>query len=206
MENICGSEGWMRIAYLNMSDSTEECPAGFKQYQSGGVRACGRQSSSSGCQSVKFSSYYNYSQVCGRVVGYQYTSPDSVNKVYGTGHNDINSHYVDGVNLTRGSPCQHIWRFMCGLMASNLYLDGGKSNCPCSQGSNYKGSKKGPSYVYCHMEELCSSGGGWTRIVYLDMSDSTPNCPPNCCGLDCTNQKIMLYAVKYQVLCLVFDK
>ena len=27
MENICASKGWMRIAYLNMSDSTEECPS-----------------------------------------------------------------------------------------------------------------------------------------------------------------------------------
>ena len=28
------------------------------------------------------------------------------------------------------------------------------------------GCKKGPMYVYCHMEELCSSEGGWTRIVH----------------------------------------
>ena len=35
-----------------------------------------------------------------------------------------------------------------------------------------------PSYVYCHMEELCSSGGGWTRIAYLDISDCTEECPP----------------------------
>ena len=75
--------------------------------------------------------------MCGRVVGYQYTSPDAIDTVYGTGHNDINSHYVDGVSLTHGSPRQHIWTFMCGLMASNLYLNGGKGNCHCSQGSNY---------------------------------------------------------------------
>ena len=34
------------------------------------------------------------------------------------------------------------------------------------------GCKKGPMYVYYHMKS-CSSGGGWTRIAYLDMSDST---------------------------------
>ena len=69
MENICGFGGLIRITYLNTSDSTEEYPPGFKQlYQSGGVRVCGKQSSSADCQSVKFlSNSINYSQVCGRV-------------------------------------------------------------------------------------------------------------------------------------------
>ena len=31
--------------------------------------------------------------------------------------------------------------------------------------------------IYCNMDELCGSGGGWTRIGYLDMSDSTQSCP-----------------------------
>uniref|UniRef100_A0A1X7U5Y1 Fibrinogen C-terminal domain-containing protein n=1 Tax=Amphimedon queenslandica TaxID=400682 RepID=A0A1X7U5Y1_AMPQE len=31
--------------------------------------------------------------------------------------------------------------------------------------------------IYCNMDELCGSGGGWTRIGYLDMSDATQNCP-----------------------------
>ena len=138
MEIICGSRGWMRIAYLNISHSTKECPPGFRLYQSESVRACGRQSSSSGsCQSVKFPSHCNYSQVCGRVVGYQYATPDAIDTVHGTGHNDTNSHYVDGVSITHGSPCKHIWTFMYRLMASTLYLDGGKGNRPCSQGSNY---------------------------------------------------------------------
>ena len=75
MEELCDSKGgWMRVAYLNMSDSTEECPPGFRLYDENGVRACGRPvSSPSGyCQSVKFPSYsISYSQVCGRVTGYQ---------------------------------------------------------------------------------------------------------------------------------------
>ena len=33
------------------------------------------------------------------------------------------------------------------------------------------------NYVYCHMGELCGTEGGWTRLAYLDMSDSTQNCP-----------------------------
>ena len=59
MEELCSSGGgWTRIAYLDMSDSTEMCPSGFRLYQSGGVRACGRQSFGDfSCQSVKFPSY-----------------------------------------------------------------------------------------------------------------------------------------------------
>ena len=63
-----------------MEEGLEECPTRFKLYQSVGVKACGRQSSNSvGCESVKFpSNSINYSQVCGKVVGYQYGSPDAV--------------------------------------------------------------------------------------------------------------------------------
>ena len=75
----------MRVAYLNMSDSTEACHPGFKLYQSEGVRACGRHSSNNGsCQSVKFPSYGNFSQVYGRVVGYQYGSPNPISNRHGT--------------------------------------------------------------------------------------------------------------------------
>ena len=57
MEELCGSdEGWTRIAYLNMSNPSQSCPSGFRLYESGGVRACGRPVSSVGsCASVKFS-------------------------------------------------------------------------------------------------------------------------------------------------------
>ena len=35
-----------------------------------------------------------------------------------------------------------------------------------------------PRHVYCHMESLCNSGGGWMRVAYLNMSDPTEECPP----------------------------
>ena len=52
MEELCKSEGpWTRIAYLNMTDPTHQCPPGFRLYTSNCVRACGRPSgSSAGCQ------------------------------------------------------------------------------------------------------------------------------------------------------------
>ena len=147
MDELCGSGGgWTRLTYLDMTDSTQNCPPGFRLYQSGGVRACGRPIVHQGsCTSVQFpSNGISYSQVCGRVTGYQYATPDAVypgryqGETYGSvmepQHNDINSYYVDGVSITRGSPRQHVWTLMAGLNEASQY-HGGRYNCPCSQGS-----------------------------------------------------------------------
>ena len=130
MGELCGTEGgWTRLAYLNMSNSTENCPAGFELYESDGVRACGRPTSDVGsCQSVQFpSNGVSYSQVCGRVVGYQYISPSGVD----AGITDINTYYLDGISITHGSPRKHIWSFLAGYEESQS----SKFSCPCATGS-----------------------------------------------------------------------
>ena len=179
MEELCSSGGgWTRIAYLDMSDCSANCPPGFRLYQSGGVRACGRVSFEDfSCQSVKFPSYgISYTQVCGRVVGYQYASPDAIQhgewknpqKYLGgtdTKHNDINSAYVDGISLTHGSPRQHIWTFMAGLTGNKITGDG-HYNCPCSPGSpqsSHIQSFVGDDY-------FCESGAhnNWQHKLYID--------------------------------------
>ena len=44
MEELCNfGGGWMRVAYLNMTDSSEKCPDVFRLYSENGVRACGHQ-------------------------------------------------------------------------------------------------------------------------------------------------------------------
>ena len=82
----------------------------------------------------KFPSYsISYSQVSGRVVGYQYGSTDAV--IYLVVMNRTLRHqhyYVDGISLTHGSPCQHIWTFMAGAYDN---VQNSKFNCPCTQGS-----------------------------------------------------------------------
>ena len=114
MEQLCGTGGgWTRLAYLDMSDSTVNCPTGFRLYQTGGIRGCGRPVGGASCPSVEYQSNgISYSQICGRVVGYQYGSTNAVDVT--SGHNDINSYYVDGVSITRGSPRQHVWTLMAG--------------------------------------------------------------------------------------------
>ena len=181
MEELCGSGGgWTRLAYLDMTDSTENCPSGFKLYQSGGVKACGRATSSGGsCTSVQFpSNGISYSQVCGRVVGYQYSTPDAVypgdysREVYGTiitrDHNDINSYYVDGVSITRGSPRQHVWTLINGMSTgTHSWTGDARYNCPCSPDSQHSTLQS-----FIGNDYFCESGnpatdGSIQNIFYL---------------------------------------
>uniref|UniRef100_A0A1X7VPV2 Fibrinogen C-terminal domain-containing protein n=1 Tax=Amphimedon queenslandica TaxID=400682 RepID=A0A1X7VPV2_AMPQE len=162
MRTLCGSGGgWTRLAYLDMSDSTVNCPSEFRLYQSGGVRACGRATSSGGsCTSVQFpSNGISYSQVCGRVTGYQYGSPDGVDQGHGSNHNNLNGDYVDGVSITRGSPRQHVWTLMAGIGETNS-IPG--NNCPCATGS----TQQVQSFIGDHY--FCESGVAamWTEQLY----------------------------------------
>ena len=164
MESLCNSSGgWMRVAYLNMSDPTEECPSGFRLYNQNGIRACGRPASSPAgyCQSVKFPSYsMSYSQVCGQVIGYQYGSPDAIDHYGGY---DINGAYVDGVSLTFGNPRQHIWTFIAALQENYFHYDG-RHECPCAPNSTVTV----PSFI--DSDYFCESGcpGDWKLNVFCN--------------------------------------
>ena len=157
MDELCGSGGgWIRIAYLDMSDATQNCPSGFRLYQSGGVRACGRPTTSSGsCVSVQFpSNGISYSQICGRVTGYQYATPDAASGSV----NNINSYYVDGVSITRGSPRQHVWTLYAAVFSDR---SNGINVCPCAGGTSPQ-SFVGNNY-------FCESGNDastWPHILY----------------------------------------
>ena len=157
LPELCGSGGgWTRLAYLDMTDATQNCPSGFRLYQSGGVRACGRPATSSGsCVSVQFpSNGISYSQVCGRVTGYQYGDTDAVSESV----NDINSHYLDGVSITRGSPRQHVWSLYAGVYSD--YSDS-INICPCAGGTSPQ-SFVGNNY-FC---EAGTPGTSISQIVY----------------------------------------
>ena len=101
----CGGSGWRRVAYLNMSDPSQQCPSVWRQYTTP-HRVCGRRSTIGSCEGLNYSTgYEQYDQVCGRIIGYQIGHPESF--YYSIGKS-INSDYVDGVSLTYGSPRQHI--------------------------------------------------------------------------------------------------
>ena len=163
MGELCGTGGgWTRLAYLDMSDSTVNCPTGFRLYQSGGVRACGRPVSSGGsCSSVQYpSNGVSYSQICGRVVGYQYGLTDTVGLI---SINDINSYYVDGVSITCGSPRQHVWTLMAGFQDSHYH----SSNCPCNTPPG--GTQQVQSFVgYNYFCESGNSNGSALKLYTGD--------------------------------------
>ena len=134
--------GWMRVANLDMTDPNQNCPAGFRliSRSSAPLRTCGRPGPA-GCVSTTFLTYgVEYSHVCGRVIAYQFGTPDAFNEE-DTSIISIDSTYVDGVSITHGqSPRPHIWTFI------GAHDEGGADGnrlriCPCTRSDiSYKGS------------------------------------------------------------------
>ena len=134
-----GSFGWRRVAYLNMSDPSQQCPSAWREITTP-HRVCGRRSSGSSCEGLTYSTgSEQYDQVCGRIIGYQIGTPDAF--FYGPSRS-INSVYVEGVSVTCGSPRQHIWTFAGGHDEQSTYPH---ETCPCVTGS-IAGSRV-PSFV-----------------------------------------------------------
>ena len=70
--------GWVRVANLNMTDPEQQCPDNLTLSYTDPIRLCGRTTDGSSCDSVTFTTYeVQYQQVCGRVRGYQFGSPDA---------------------------------------------------------------------------------------------------------------------------------
>ena len=108
-----GSTGWRRVAYLNMSDPSQQCPSVWKEITTP-HRVCGRRSTGGGsCEGLTYSTgSEQYDQVCGRIIGYQSGTPDS----FVGATQSIDTYYLDGVSLTYGSPRQHIWSLLLVMM------------------------------------------------------------------------------------------
>ena len=140
----CGEGEWYRVACLNMSDPTQQCPSAWREYNSSGIRTCGRPTSG-GCPGKIYNVNRQYSRVCGRVIGYQYGSTDAFSVTDSTSVNQI---YLNGVSITHGIPRVHIWSFAAGVSEQgNCNGNTIKNKCPCS------GGQPSPSFVgnnfYC---------------------------------------------------------
>ena len=112
----CSGPGWRRIAYYDMTGSNSACPLGLS-LTSYSKRTCGRTRIGSGCSSTTFSvGGSEYSQVCGRIRGYQVGSNTPFRP-----SRSLENTYVNGVSLTHGArdDMQHVWTFAFGI------------SCPC---------------------------------------------------------------------------
>ena len=113
----CGGPGWTKVAYLNVSNTTESCPGGWELITTP-KRSCGRPANAADrtCYSANYSTEgTEYSRVCGRIIGYQFGSPEAFLLENGDDQQTIDGAYVDGVSLTYGNPRQHIWTFAAAL-------------------------------------------------------------------------------------------
>ena len=125
--HCCGSTGdWMRVAYLDMTDTSQQCPEGFR-LRSEPKRTCEVPATRS-CTSIFYYSHdIQYSKVCGRVRAYQYGAPVAF-WPHGT---NIDSEYVNGMSITHGeSPRKHIWTFAAAVDDRYSYTP---QMCPCSK-------------------------------------------------------------------------
>ena len=182
-DNInCGDGPWYRVAYLNMSDPSQQCPSAWRGYNTDGIRSCRLPLTSSGsCPGTSYSaSGIQYSKVCGRVNGYQIGSTDAFG--YQTEGKTIDSSYVHGVSVTHGIPRNHIWTFAAGISEGDYRFQW--DNCPCSDPSN-PNSRFPPSFVGDNY--YCESGNPTNtfirdRLYSGDLLWDGQQCEGQCCS------------------------
>ena len=157
------SGGWMRIAHVDMTDSSAQCPPGMKYTVIEEKRLCQRPPENiPGCSSSIFSVQdLNYTKLCGKVVGYPNRWPNG----FGPSYYDapgIEGVYLDGVSITHGSPRQHVF----SLAAGNSY-NSEDTACPCiNTGTTFTGQVAdfvGENY-YCEK----NAQGGYEPKYYFD--------------------------------------
>ena len=153
----CGGEGgWMRVAHLNMTDPSSQCPADFRIETANSKRFCIRDISSAGCVSMLFKSFeLSYSQVCGYARGYSQVTPDGFSDPFGNVRSALLSgNYVDGVSITYGTPPTHVWTYAAGARSESH----SPHNCPCNTQPGIQAPSFLSSDYYC---EAGSSQSGW---------------------------------------------
>ncbi|XP_064388627.1 uncharacterized protein LOC135336699 [Halichondria panicea] len=127
------ARGWMRVANLDMTDLNQNCPAELRLVTrtTPPLRTCGRMEGRAVCTSTIFPTYgVEYSNVCGRIIAYQSSTPDAFTPYFNNRALSIDDVYVDGVSLTHGqSPRQHIWTFANAI--DEIQSDA--EVCPCTQ-------------------------------------------------------------------------
>ena len=129
--NITG--GWMRVAELNMTDTSQQCPSGLVERTEAGIRGCELTINTNGCSSTTYSTQkFDYTKVCGRITACQVGTTNAFREYYASpGITTVDTNYVNGVSLTRGTgPRQHIWTFAAALDKTGDFHASG-SYCPC---------------------------------------------------------------------------
>ena len=171
----------MRVANLNMTDTNQQCPSGFRLITSP-KRTCGTPGSS--CVSTTFPlNGVKYSKVCGKIIAYEYGSPDAFNPYYNNRGITVDDQYVDGVSLTHGqTPRKHIWTFPAAV--DEIRSD--YNVCPCTKTDTpYTGVV--PPFV--GQDYFCDSGSRYLWQLKFYSADplwdgSGCGSTSSCCGFN----------------------
>ena len=160
--NITG--GWMRAAYIAMTNENNTCPQGLNYTVVNSTRMCTRSLAGYyDCSSVTFPTHrVPYTKVCGRARGYQYWATVAFHSYHYAAQTILNSSYVSGLSVTYGSAQSHIWTFAAG--PSKDFYNYYNYNCPCAP---YPGPAAPP---FVEDNYFCESGNaGPTEVQwYLD--------------------------------------
>ena len=180
----CNSTGgWMRVAHLDMTDTNQHCPSGFRLITSP-KRTCGTPGSR--CVSTTFPlNGVKYSRVCGKVIGYQYYTPDAFWPYSNNPSRTIDNNYVDGVSLTHGQrPRMHIWTFAAAFSDARSYAH---STCPCT---NVVTPPNGAVPPFIGQDYFCDSGNKYissqSQWYHADPLWDGSGCSStsSCCGFN----------------------
>ena len=151
-----GTGGWRRAVYLDMTDNNTDCPSGWNE-TGYSKRTCGGASDGwYTCDSVTFPvSGGKYSQVCGRIRGYQWGETSGFWGYRGA-HRTIDDPYFSGVAVMHGSPRQHIWTFAAGKHENGSSL----TSCPCDKSTYEKNGIQYYVYIppFVGEDYFCESG------------------------------------------------
>ena len=171
--------GWMRVAHIDMRNSSHQCPSGFQTLtrSSNPRRVCDTPSVSySTCPNTSFSVHgLSYRHVYGRIIAYQNGYPIAFHKPY----KGIDQAYVYGVSLTYDrNPRKHIWTF---AGAADETSNTPTFKCPCINRYMSTSTIRIPSFIgndlFCDTS-LSSSYGSYSRGFY----PSDPLWDGNGCG------------------------
>ena len=161
--------GWMRVAHIDMRNSSHQCPSGFQTLtrSSNPRRVCDTTGQSYySCPSTTSFSVHglSYRHVHGRIIAYQNIYPIAFH--YNT-YNSIDQAYVYGVSLTYGrNPRKHIWTF---AGAADETSSSPTFKCPCINQHMSISTIRIPSFIgndYFCDTSLSNSYSSYNRGLY----------------------------------------
>ena len=164
MERSCKgvAGGWMRVASINMTDTSSSCPPGLRTITRP-RRLCAKNTGGSGCSSVVLPLQgIQYSRVCGKIIGYQKSSTDAFRRFI-SGQNTLDTNYVDGISITHGqNPRKHIWTL---AVAVHEHEYAPESQCPCTNTNNTPPPPSVPGFV--GNDYFCDTGSrDWYQSIF----------------------------------------